>query len=239
MLWLDTSHLVISLYRSKLSKLEKQIAENPKPPSRKERDRDRRGGNDGQIQLPPPPAPPQVGPVAKRKLLNQFQGFLSKEEEFWRILVNRLSSRLTKLEQLELRPLGILPTNYDDHVNTSSQSQEEEEVVEVSEEEKKKMRLQVLPLVFKSLICFGDLNRYIEYHSDVPITMASSGGAGGGSGGRGGRRGKKNVGRGEKGGQVPVKTYTKAAECYRQANLLLPDDGGFLLLESSPVSSGS
>ena len=228
LLWLDTSHLIISLYRSKLSKLEKAIAENPKPPRK---DRDRRGGNDGDVQLAPHRENSAVGPVAKRKLLERFQAFLGKEEEFWRILVNRLSSRLTPFEQIELRPLGIIPTSYDD-VNTTSQPEE----VEVGEEEKKKMRLEVLPLVFKSLICFGDLNRYIEFHSDVPITMITSGGGGGG---RGGRRGKKNA-MGQKGGQqVAVKLYTKAAECYRQANLLLPDDGAFCSSLNLPLSSGS
>ena len=206
--------------------MDKQIAENPKPPSR--RSTDKRGGNDGNIQYAHPPAlgvtgggngPPVVGPVARRKLLQQFQKFLNGEQEFWKIIVNRLASRLTPSEQLELRPLGIIATRYDD-TNTSSQPEEEE----VSEEEKKRRRLEVLPLVHKTLICFGDLARYIEYNSDSPTPAPAA--ATGGKGGRN-RGGKKNeaVGR----STAVVKNYTKAAECYRQANLLLPDDGKFRL----------
>ncbi|GAA5959207.1 hypothetical protein JCM3765_005107 [Sporobolomyces pararoseus] len=221
LLWLETTHALIAIYRQKLSKMDKQIAENPKPPSR--RSADKRGGNDGNIQYAHPPAlgggggngTPVVGPVARRKLLQQFQKFLNGEQEFWKIIVNRLASRLTPSEQVELRPLGIIATRYDD-TNTSSQPEEEE----VSEEEKKRRRLEVLPLVHKTLICFGDLARYIEYNSDSPTPAPAT--AGGSKGGRN-RGGKKN----ETAGRTTsvAKSYTKAAECYRQANLLLPDDG--------------
>jgi len=212
--------------------MDKQIAENPKPPSRRERDhqqnRDKRGGNNGDVQYAQPPNLPSsnanvnaVGPVARRKLLQQFQKFLHQEQEFWRIVVQRLASRLTLAEQTELRPLGIIATRYDD-TNTTSQ----EEEIELSEEEHRRRRLEVLPLVHKTLICFGDLERYIEYNSDSPTPAPQGGGKGGKN-----RGGKKNE---SSRGANTVKSYTKAAECYRQANLLLPDDGEQLRSIESP-----
>ncbi|GAA6022445.1 hypothetical protein JCM11491_005510 [Sporobolomyces phaffii] len=224
LLWLETTHVLITLYRSKLAKMDKQIAENPKPPSRRATaaSSDKRGGNDGNVQYARPPVsagstpanPSAVGPVARRKLLQQFQKFLAGEQDFWKIIVNRLSSRLLPAEQLELRPLGIIATQYDD-TNTSSQPLPDEE--QVSDDEKKRRRLEVLPLVHKTLICYGDLERYIEYNSDSPTPTPAPRTGGGRRGGK-----KNESGRGA---ATIVKTYTKAAECYRQANLLLPDDG--------------
>ncbi|GAA5925173.1 uncharacterized protein JCM15063_004945 [Sporobolomyces koalae] len=212
LLWLETTHILITIYRSKLAKMDKYIAENPKPPPA--RTRDRRGGNDGDIQPAHPPAASVVGPVARRKLLHQFQKFLHGEQEFWKIIVNRLASRLTSTEQVELRPLGIIATAYDD-TNVHSQP---DESVQVSPEELGHRRLQVLPLAHRGLIFYGDLARYIEFNSDLPSPAAASGR------GKGGKKGNGKAASGPA-AIAPPKTYAKAAECYRQANLLMPDDG--------------
>ncbi|GAA5894156.1 uncharacterized protein JCM6883_003734 [Sporobolomyces salmoneus] len=222
LLWLETTHALITIYRSKLAKMDKQIAENPKPPSRKGggQERDKRGGNDGNVQYAHPhgrstsssSSTTVVGPVARRKLLQQFQKFLNSEQEFWKLLLSRLASRLLPSEQLELRPLGIIASHYDD-TNTSSQPEEE-----VSEEERRRRRREVLPLAHKGLICFGDLARYIEYNSDLPTPAPATTSGGRGGKNRGGKKDNSTT-------STTVKTYSKASECYRQANLLIPDDG--------------
>lgn len=233
LVWLETSHSLITIYRSKLAKMDKQIQENPKPPSRT-KNLDKRGGNDGNVQYAQPPpnttnpnSTSVVGPVARRKLVQQFEKFLNQEQTFWNIVSNRLASRLLPEEQVELRPLGIVASKYD---VTKESSQEVDEGV--SEEETKRRRLEVLPLIHKTLICFGDLARYVEYHSDTPAPTPAAA-----AGGRGNvrRGGKRNGGSAARSG-LPVKTYSKAAECYRQANLLLPDDGTLLLCLSLSVS---
>ncbi|CEQ39521.1 SPOSA6832_01046, partial [Sporobolomyces salmonicolor] len=173
-LWLDTSHALIQIYRHRLSELDKAIAEAP----RAHKGKNKRGGNGGDIQLPPAP-----GPVARRKLLHSFRQFLGAEEEFWRTLCGRFASRLYPEEADELRGLGILASAF------SATSENDARHVEPStEEEKKALRAGVLPLAHKALICFGDLARYSELYSD-----------GSGSGfaalkERGGKRGGKQGG---------------------------------------------
>ncbi|GAA6060118.1 hypothetical protein JCM10212_003526 [Sporobolomyces blumeae] len=206
LLWLDTSHALIQLYRHRLAALDKVIAESPRPP-KASRSKDRRGGNDGQVQLPPPP-----GPVARRKLAGSFQHFLSAEEEYWRTIASRMASRLNDEEQAELRPLGIVASAYDDEGRASQETP--------TVEQKVSMRRDVLPLVHKALICYGDLARYSESYSDTSAPKPLEPGGGGKGGKRGGKKGADAA----KGG-APVKTFAKAAECYRQAALLIPDNG--------------
>ncbi|GAA5902361.1 hypothetical protein JCM5296_003121 [Sporobolomyces johnsonii] len=200
-LWLDTSHALIQIYRHRLSELDKAIAEAP----RAHKGKNRRGGNGGDIQLPPAP-----GPVARRKLLHSFRQFLGAEEEFWRTLCGRLASRLYPEEADELRGLGIIASAF------SATSEDDAGDAEPrTEEQKKALRTGVLPLAHKALICFGDLARYSELYSD---------GSGTGTAAlkeRGGKRGGKQGG----GAERKVKTFTKAAECYYQARLLIPDNG--------------
>lgn len=85
--------------------------------------------------------------------------------------------------------------------------------------ERDALRADVLPLAHKALICFGDLARYSELYSETQAAPAADAGRGRGRGG------KRGGGKGPAAADRRTKTYTRAAECYNQARLLLPDNG--------------
>lgn len=237
LLWLDTTHALITLYRGRLAELDKQIAAAPKGHKHKNKDRNQIG-NGGDI------LPAAAGPVARRKLVHSFRQFLAKEEEFWRTLCGRFASRLFPEEAAELRSVGIVATAFpsasDASGNLSAPATRGDDGVRgdvdvdaAQEAERETLRAGVLPLAHKALICFGDLARYSELYSDA--TASQSAEPHKGRGGRGGRRGGK-------GAAIPadrrVKTYAKAAECYTQARLLLPDNGQLSRVIVSHFSRG-
>ncbi|BGP24773.1 hypothetical protein JCM10295v2_003692 [Rhodotorula toruloides] len=197
LLWLDTSHSLIQSYRACLADLDKQLALE-KEKSKRGRSNAQQGGG-GAVQ--------PLGPVARRKLVHSFRQFLAKETEFWKTLCGRFAARLGVEEREELRrAVGIVASFVDDTASADANDAEAH----------KAKRTMVLPLEHKALICLGDLERYNELYneSSAPIATAVSG--------RGGKRGgKAGAGSGER----KIKTYAKAAECYNQARLLLPDNG--------------
>ena len=217
LLWLDTTHALITSYRGRLAELDKQIAAAPKGHKNKNRDRNQIG-NGGDI------LPAAVGPVARRKLIHSFRQFLGKEEEFWRTLCGRFASRLYPEEAAELRSVGIVATSF---LSANDPGLPESHAVPdhvAQEVERDRLRAGVLPLAHKALICFGDLARYSELYSENSVgqpPVESHKGRG-----RGGRRGGKAAGNAPAADRR-IKTYTKAAECYSQARLLLPDNGQF------------
>ncbi|GAA6021027.1 hypothetical protein JCM10207_003892 [Rhodosporidiobolus poonsookiae] len=216
LLWLDTTHALITSYRSRLSALDKAIAADPTA------HRSRASSSRARLADPDPdftrgdPSNPPPGPVARRKLLHAFRQFLSAEDAFWRTLCGRLAGRLDGAEAEGLRGLGIVPTQAEEE---EGQGQGEE----VGEEERRRRRRDALPLAHKALICYGDLARYAELYSEAPVAP-SNGGGGGGEGGKGRGKGRKKGGDGQQ-RQGEGKTYAKAAGCYTQARLLLPDNG--------------
>ncbi|GAA5875632.1 hypothetical protein JCM3774_002567 [Rhodotorula dairenensis] len=220
LLWLDTTHALITLYRGRLAELDKQIAAAPKGHKHKNKDRNQIG-NGGDI------LPAAAGPVARRKLVHSFRQFLAREEEFWRTLCGRFASRLFPEEAAELRSVGIVataflsandaaaaPTSRDDRVDDDA------DAAAAQEAERDNLRAGVLPLAHKALICFGDLARYSELYSEATAPQAVEPHK---ARGRGGRRGGKGASAAS--ADRRVKTYAKAAECYTQARLLLPDNG--------------
>lgn len=216
LLWLDTTHAFITSYRGRLAELDKQIAAAPKGHKNKNRDRNQIG-NGGDI------LPAAVGPVARRKLIHSFRQFLGKEEEFWRTLCGRFASRLYPEEAAELRSVGIVATSF---LSANDPGLSESHAVPdhvAQEAERDRLRAGVLPLAHKALICFGDLARYSELYSEAsagqPPVESHKGR------GRGGRRGGKAAATAP--ADRRIKNYTKAAECYSQARLLLPDNGQF------------
>lgn len=214
-MWLETTHAIIHLYRAKVAETDKAIAEAPQ--AHRKSNHHRRGGDGGAnaaggsgsggnqgAMLPP------VGPTARRKLIHSFRQFLSQEEDKYRILLGRLAADLSPTDLARLRPLGI-EVDLDD--------QQLEAKARRTEEEKRRDRARAVPLAHKALICFGDLARYRELYNENKPT-----GAGGapGDGKRGGKRGNKlDTSATDK----KQKNWTKAAECYHQARLLLPDNG--------------
>ncbi|SGZ30565.1 BQ5605_C048g12410 [Microbotryum silenes-dioicae] len=142
-LWLETSHSIIKAYRSRISAMDKTLAEAPQP--------HRKGGGGAARGEPPPP-----GPTARRKLVHSFRTFLAKEEEYFTTLLGRLASDLSPNDLEGFNALGVVV--------------EPVEVVEglppTSEEDKRRARSKAVPLVHKALICFGDLARYRELFNE-------------------------------------------------------------------------
>ncbi|ORY89353.1 hypothetical protein BCR35DRAFT_300502 [Leucosporidium creatinivorum] len=199
LLWLETTHALIHLYRSKLTEMDKTIAESPQAHRRGPR-----GGGLGGA-MPPP------GPTARRRLIHSFRTFLGQEEDFYRVLLGRLAASLYPSDLVGLRTLGVV-VDY---------GGEEEEEVQRTDEERKSLRSKAVPLAHKALICFGDLARYRELYNEAN----GGGGKKEGGGGGGGRRGKGKTESATAGGERKVKNWSRAAECYHQARLLLPDNG--------------
>ncbi|KDE02584.1 hypothetical protein MVLG_06867 [Microbotryum lychnidis-dioicae p1A1 Lamole] len=142
-LWLETSHSIIKAYRSRISAMDKTLAEAPQA--------HRKGGGGAARGEPPPP-----GPTARRKLVHSFRTFLAKEEEYFTTLLGRLASDLSPNDLEGFNALGVVV--------------EPVEVVEglppTSEEDKRRARSKAVPLVHKALICFGDLARYRELFNE-------------------------------------------------------------------------
>lgn len=155
---------------------------------------------------------PVPGPTARRKLLAYFRTFLIAEEDFFRAIITRFAKtglERSDWERLQSLGISIIPDDEDDN---SGEQRGEDDL-----EKKRERRNAVLPLAHKALICFGDLARYKELYSDpgaghpnhAPKPDVN-----------GGDRRRKN-----EGGERKVKNWSKAAECYHQARLLLPDSG--------------
>ena len=197
LLWLETTHALIHLYRSKLTEMDKIIAESPQA-HRRSRGAGLGGG------MPPP------GPTARRRLVQSFRTFLGQEEDFYRILLGRLAASLRPSDLVGLRTIGVV-LEYDEG--------EEELDAQRSAEEKKSRRSKAVPLAHKALICFGDLARYRELYDEAggPKKVAASS--------EGGRRGKGKGGEATAAPERKIKNWSRAAECYHQARLLIPDNG--------------
>ncbi|SGZ26577.1 BQ5605_C024g09944 [Microbotryum silenes-dioicae] len=94
-LWLETSHSIIKAYRSRISAMDKTLAEAPQP--------HRKGGGGAARGEPPPP-----GPTARRKLVHSFRTFLAKEEEYFTTLLGRLASDLSPNDLEGFNALGVV-----------------------------------------------------------------------------------------------------------------------------------
>ncbi|KAK4053970.1 hypothetical protein OIO90_003807 [Microbotryomycetes sp. JL221] len=143
------------------------------------------------------------GPTARRKLIHAFRVFLNQEEEFYRVLLTRLAANLYPSDADGLRPLGI---------NVEVETDATEQQVQ-ADEERSKQRKRALPLAHKALIFFGDLARYRELYSEPSSKSNNS------------RRGGKQKQHEQQEKDKKAKNWTRAAECYHQARLLMPDDG--------------
>ncbi|KAK4054561.1 hypothetical protein OIV83_001055 [Microbotryomycetes sp. JL201] len=192
-LWLETTHGLLASYRNKLNEMDKTIAQAPQAHRKSKRDR---GGQAANAQPPP-------GPTARRKLSQKFRTFVAQEEEFYRVLLQRLASNLFYDDVAGLKTLGIIVETVD-----MVSSDAPNDIDQLS-----KQRSRALPLVHKALIYFGDLARYRELYSDPHPTKE------GAPPGR--KRGKSKL----PDGGDRTKNFTRAAECYHQARLLMPDDG--------------
>jgi hypothetical protein len=214
-LWLETSHALISLYRQRISSLEKTL--NSQENSRSQH---RQSSH---------------GPVEYRKLVQKFRNFLSAEESFWSGFVLRLvraysldeaKPALEKLAISSPDPLlaaaaASAARNADPtrspQLSQTVQQQSPRSPIPPGQREKK------LLILHKALICLGDLARYREQYNDVGV-----------GGGRNGRQGKEFGRNGRDSGSGKFrqqdntprpKNFTRAMDCYQQARLLAPDNG--------------
>ncbi|TFK53188.1 hypothetical protein OE88DRAFT_1626925, partial [Heliocybe sulcata] len=207
---MQTSHQFISLYRQRISALER-VAHGPPP------------RNGAQRQ--------QGGPVEYRKLLQRFRQFLAEEERFWVQFILRFGRAFGLVEvQSALATLQIAQGDEDapaEDVTNQSQPQggrnnlgfpPEDPTVDVTPENPQQRQSQ-LYILSKALVCIGDILRYKELyndgggrpragHEDGPVAAPR---------GRGGRGAQ----------QLPARerNYERAQRYYEQARALVPDEG--------------
>jgi hypothetical protein len=189
-LWQDTSHAFIHRYRQKVTALDKTLADRKAP--RKE----------------------DVGPVARRKLVQAFRTFLAAEEAYWSDFLVQLVVSFEVREALPcLRALGISSTRLGSERSTDAGAQGQ---TPLNTQVKLQAHQRAVLLVHRALICYGDLTRYRELYNDKN------------------GKGAKNGTTAQEGDHLPPK-WAKAAEAYHQARLLVPDNG--LLSRSDVIRS--
>lgn len=198
-LWLETSHALITLYRHRISSLEKTL-----------------NTQDGRAQH----RQTTHGPVEYRKLVQKFRNFLSAEESFWSGFVLRLV-RAYSLDEAKpaLEKLGIsspdpllaaAAARHADATRSPQLPQPPPPMSPIPQGQREK-KLQIL---HKALICLGDLARYREQYNDS------------GNRNKPGKDVGRNGGGKSRPEPTPrLKTFSKAMDCYQQARLLVPDNG--------------
>ena len=242
LLWLETSHALIHVYRAKVSEMDKTIADAPNA---------HRGGAPNLSRGGGPRAPSVSGsngggggrannipgPTARRRLIHSFRAFLGQEEDFFRALLARLATSLYPADLAGLRALGV-PIESDEAGTAGDDGEEDsfgEQATPFSPEEAAQRRHAAVPLAHKALICFGDLARYRELynepgagnpHGAQPRTVVASDAGG-----------KKVRNKGD--GERKAKNWTRAAECYHQARLLFPDNGANPFFDARSVDRSS
>lgn len=154
-----------------------------------------KSGQNGSGSRPP-------GPTARRKLVHALRSFLASEETFWAGLLSRIvESYHARDAEPAIRALSIAMTPFD---STQRESDPEDDLGDPREAFG---RQQGLLLCHRALICFGDLMRYRELYSESAAKAS-----------------KTSMGRASQ-TALNRHTYARAAECYHQARLLVPDDG--------------
>ncbi|ORY27370.1 hypothetical protein BCR39DRAFT_230143 [Naematelia encephala] len=147
-LWHYTTYTLIGSYRELVARTEASL---PPPPSGR-----RRNNNHGAGQNTP-------AHIELRKQLTRFRQALVSEERFYRGLISRIVAfyGLQSLTRDHLSMLGIPMSS--DPTSPSSQDQPRDgSAPEMTLEE----RREKVVLVYKGLICLGDLERYKEQYSE-------------------------------------------------------------------------
>ncbi|KAG0147799.1 hypothetical protein CROQUDRAFT_132385 [Cronartium quercuum f. sp. fusiforme G11] len=213
LLWLDTSHAFISLYRRQIMDIDRRMAEAIPEPRRRGR---------------PANYSPRPGPVARRKLVQRFRAFLHAEHEFWKTLINRLvvafklkhaQNFLRLLKITTVDPLAPPKPALQDLTTSSLPGPGPIPVpIESSEIQSSSLSFQPVerPLgrfvVHKALICFGDLTRYRELYAQPTSRTKPA-------------FNPPRSSRGQQQQTISQRDWSKAYECYNQARLLLPTNG--------------
>lgn len=146
------------------------------------------------------------GQVELRKVLTRFRQALSSEEGFYRGLVSRIVV-FYQLQSLAKESLGSVGIPVQDGLEGGGGGVENGVAPRLGVEEKR----EKLGLVYKGLICLGDLERYKEQYSER-ARRERDGGRDGGRGGGGEER------------------FRRAKMYYEVARGLQPDDGESIFL---------
>ena len=238
-LWMQTSYAFISVYKQRITHLDRAIHSGPRQNQQQQGQGQGQSQGQGQGQgqgQQQGRGHGGHGVVEYRKLLQRFRQFLADEEKFWIQLIVRIR-RIFQLDDAQgvLSELGIVPEEPSaeggppkrNHFQFPSDAEIAAAAPSLtpSTREQRDSRMAILS---KALVCLGDIERYKEQyneaggrpragHEDGPPAASANGNQKG--------RGKK----GANGPQPPVmprmRNYDKAQQCYQQARLLLPQDG--------------
>ncbi|KAL7422823.1 hypothetical protein Q5752_002119 [Cryptotrichosporon argae] len=184
-LWLHTSYALIAAYRAVIARLQAAAAAAapaPAPASRKARNA-------------PDPSASEL-----RKTLTRLRQYLGSEETFYRGLVSRLVG-FYQLQRRVAAPLSAVGIGVPDEIPGGGPEHGLSPPLSRDEAEKK------VALVYKGLICLGDLERYKEQYGD-----------------HGKKEGKGSGGR-KRPGTRDTDPFGKAKTYYEVARGLQPDNG--------------
>ncbi|PLW55853.1 hypothetical protein PCANC_02196 [Puccinia coronata f. sp. avenae] len=203
LLWLDTSYGLINIYRNKLGTIDREI-ERTAPTNHKKLGPKNQRVHSDRIHA----SSPSVGPVARRKLLQQFRSFLRAEDTFWKSLIHRLINHYhvdtakgcLKILKIYNDPAGLEEFRVPAHEQVDGQNLASSTT-------------EGILLVHKALICFGDLIRYGELYARTGRQSSPF------SGSKSQPRQKLDK------NSVVERDWSRSQDCYAQARLLIPTNG--------------
>ncbi|KAI0357871.1 hypothetical protein OH77DRAFT_1308904 [Trametes cingulata] len=236
LLWIQTSYAFISLYKQRISALDRAIHGSSRQ-QQQQQQQQAQGQQGGQQQSRQSGG---HGVVEYRKLLQRFRQYLADEEKFWIQLIVRIR-RIFQLDEAQpvLAELGIRTEDDSpaegappkrNHFQFPSDADLDAAAPTLTPTTREQ-RESSMAMLSKALVCLGDIERYKEQyneaggrpragHEDGPPAVIP---------------GNQKGGRGRKGGTAPpngapplmarMRDYHKAQLCYQQARLLLPQDG--------------
>ncbi|PLW05004.1 hypothetical protein PCASD_25004 [Puccinia coronata f. sp. avenae] len=204
LLWLDTSYGLINIYRNKLGTIDREI-ERTAPTNHKKLGPKNQRVHSDRIHA----SSPSVGPVARRKLLQQFRSFLRAEDTFWKSLIHRLINHYhvdTAKGFLKILKIYNDPVGLEEEFRVPEHEQVDGQNLASSTTEG-------ILLVHKALICFGDLIRYGELYARTGRQSSPF------SGSKSQPRQKLDK------NSVVERDWSRSQDCYAQARLLIPTNG--------------
>ncbi|KAI0640404.1 hypothetical protein C8Q79DRAFT_1004246 [Trametes meyenii] len=237
MLWMQTSYAFILVYKQRIGALDRAI-HGPSRPQQQQQQGQGQGQQSGQQQQSRQHG--GHGVVEYRKLLQRFRQFLADESKFWIQLIVRirrifqLDDAQSVLTELELLPDDEPAVEGGPPKRNHFQFPSDTDVTAVAPSltpATREQRESRMALLSKALVCLGDIERYKEQYNEAGGRPR----AGHEDGPPAVNPGNQKGGRGRKGGAPPpngappllarMRDYHKALQCYRQARILLPQDG--------------
>lgn len=196
-LWHHTTYILISSYRALTAQLEADLPFPGKEGSKTAQDRKvgpKKNQNGGSAQGNTPQH------VELRKILTRFRQVLSSEDTFYRSLISRLVS-FYQLQPLARDYVTSLSIGISEHVDEGPPGNTHTAYApDMGPEEKR----EKLSLVYKALVCLGDLERYREQYED---------------------RSRKEMREGRVNVTKLAERFAKATNYYEVARSLIPHDG--------------